>query len=401
MESIKLSNFLNRLNESVTLAFAKKARELKAEGKNVISLALGEPDFNTPDFIKDALKNAIDNNYSHYAPISGFAELKTAICEKFLRDNKIDYLPENIVVSTGAKQCIFNCLMALLNPEDELLIISPYWVSYRQIAELTECSIKEITGSIENDFKVSAQALENAITSKTKLIMFSSPCNPSGTVYSETEIRAFADVLKKHPNTFFLADEIYEHINYGKKPFSIASIKAVKEQVITINGLSKGFAMTGYRLGYMAANKTIAAACTKLQGQVTSGANSVTQMAAITALKANPNDLQPMVDSFKKRRDLTLELLKQIPGLKSNVPEGAFYIFADVSFYKNHKYKGKKFADTLELCTTFLEDYLVATVPGEAFGAEWHIRMSYASSETDLKEACNRLTEAFAQLKAD
>lgn len=399
MEGIKLSNFLNRLNESVTLAFAKKARELKAEGKNVISLALGEPDFNTPDFIKTALKKAIDDNYSHYAPISGFAELKQAICNKFKRDNNIEYLQENIVVSTGAKQSIFNCLMALLNPEDELLIISPYWVSYRQIAELTECTIKEVSGSIENDFKVSSQELEAAITSKTKLIMFSSPCNPSGTVYSEKELKAFAEVLKKHPNTFFLADEIYEYINYGEKHFSIASIKEVKEQIITINGLSKGYAMTGYRLGYMAANKALAAACTKLQGQVTSGANSVTQMAAITALEANPDDFKPMVTSFQKRRDLAINLLSDIPGLVCNIPQGAFYIFADVSHYKNHTYNGRKFDNTLDLCTQFLEDFLIATVPGEAFGVEWHIRMSYASSETDIREACSRLKLAFAQLK--
>lgn len=400
MEGFETSELLKRLSESVTLSFAKKARELKESGKEVVSLALGEPDFNTPDFIKEALKKAIDDNYSHYTPIAGYNEIRDAICRKFKRDNGIEYTRDNIVVSTGAKQCIFNVMLSLLNPEDELLIIAPYWVSYRQIADLTQCSIKEVCGTIENDFKITSDELRNAMSDKTKLVIYSAPSNPSGAIYSEQELNEFANVFLDFPKSYVLADEIYEHIHYGEKPFSLASIPSVKERVITVNGLSKGFAMTGYRLGYMAASKNIANACIKLQGQVTSGASGITQIGAISALDADPKIVHHFVDSFKQRRDLMLGLLNEIPGMKCNIPEGAFYIFANIEHYKGMQLNGERFEDGLELCTSFLEHFLVAVVPGEAFGAPWHIRLSYASSEADIIEACKRLKVAFQSLKA-
>lgn len=399
MESFQSSELVQRLTESVTLSFAKKARELKDAGKEVISLALGEPDFDTPDFIKVALKKAIDENHSHYTPISGYNTLRDAVCEKFKRDNNIHYKRENIVVSTGAKQCIFNVMLSVLNPSDELLIIAPYWVSYRQIADLTRCDIKEVCGKIENDFKISPQELESSLTSKTKMVIFSSPSNPSGAIYTKKELEEFAEVFNKFPNAYIVADEIYEHIHYAEKPFSIASIPSMLERVITINGLSKGFAMTGYRLGYMAAPVAIANACTKLQGQVTSGTNAITQQAAITALKADPSVVKSFVASFKQRRDLMLSLLKDIPGMECNVPEGAFYVFAKIEAYKMKKFRGEQFEDSLALCTSFLEHFLVALVPGEAFGAPWHVRLSYASSENDIREACKRIKEAFASME--
>lgn len=400
MKGFETSELLQRLSESVTLSFAKKARELKEAGKEVVSLALGEPDFNTPDFIKDALKKAIDDDYSHYTPIGGYNELRDAICRKLKRDNGIEYSRENIVVSTGAKQCIFNVMLSLLNPEDELLIIAPYWVSYRQIADLTQCSIKEVCGTIENDFKITADELRGAMSDKTKLVIYSSPSNPSGALYTEQELKEFANVFSDFPKSYILADEIYEHIHYGDKPFSLASIPTMKERVITVNGLSKGFAMTGYRLGYMASSTNIANACIKLQGQVTSGASGITQIGAIAALDADPKVVHHFVDSFKQRRDLMLSLLNEIPGMKCNVPEGAFYIFANIEHYKGMQLNGERFDDGLDLCTSFLEHFLVAVVPGEAFGAPWHIRLSYASSEADIKEACKRLKTAFESLKA-
>lgn len=399
MKEFQSSELVQRLTESVTLSFAKKARELKDAGKEVISLALGEPDFNTPDFIKEALKKAIDDNHSHYTPISGYNTLRDAICRKFERDNGIAYKRENIVVSTGAKQCIFNVMISVLNPSDELLIIAPYWVSYRQIADLTQCGINEVCGDIANNFKITPEQLESSLTDKTKLVIFSSPSNPSGAIYTQSELEKFAEIFNRFPDTYIVADEIYEHIHYGEKPFSIAAIPSMKERVITINGLSKGFAMTGYRLGYMAAPIAIANACSKLQGQVTSGTNAVTQQAAITALDADPSVIKPFVQSFKQRRDLMLELLHEIPGVECNVPEGAFYVFAKIEAYRMKKFNGEVFADSLALCTAFLEQFLVALVPGEAFGAPWHVRLSYASSEADIREACKRIKEAFATME--
>ena len=399
MKAFQSSELVQRLTESVTLSFAKKARELKDAGKEVISLALGEPDFDTPFFIKDAVKKAVDENHSHYTPISGYNTLRDAICEKLLRDNKIEYQRENIVVSTGAKQCIFNVMLSVLNPSDELLIIAPYWVSYRQIADLTQCGIKEVCGSIDNDFKISPSELEASLNDKTRLVIFSSPSNPSGAIYSKEELQEFAAVLEKYPDAYIVADEIYEHIHYGEKPFSLAALPSMKDRVITINGLSKGFAMTGYRLGYMAAPVAVASACAKLQGQVTSGANAVTQQAAITALKADPAVVHNFVKSFQERRDLMLSLLREIPGIKCNTPEGAFYVFANIESYKNKKFKGEIFPNSLSLCTSFLEHFLVALVPGEAFGAPWHIRLSYASSEADIREACKRIKQAFLTME--
>jgi aspartate aminotransferase len=399
MKSFQSSELVQRLTESVTLSFAKKARELKDAGKEVISLALGEPDFDTPDFIKEAVKQAVDENHSHYTPISGTNVLRDAICNKFLRDNNIAYKRENIVVSTGAKQCIFNVMLSVLNPEDELLIIAPYWVSYKQIADLTQCGINEVCGKIENNFKISPQELETSLTNKTRLVIFSSPSNPSGAIYSQSELEDFAKIFERFPDAYVIADEIYEHIHYKDKPFSIGSIPSMKDRVITINGLSKGFAMTGYRLGYMAAPVDVANACSKLQGQVTSGANAVTQQAAITALNTDPKEIQPFVDSFKQRRDLMLSLLNEIPDIQCNVPQGAFYVFANIEAYSNRRFNGVRFKNSLALCTAFLEHFLVALVPGEAFGAPWHIRLSYASSEADIREACKRIKEAFTAME--
>lgn len=321
--SYPLSDRINSLPVSETLAMAAKARELKLAGKDIISLSLGEPDFNTPDFIKDAAIEAIHQNYSSYTPVDGYLELKEAICVKFKRDNNLDYKPNQIVVSTGAKQSIANIAQVLLNPGDEILLPAPYWVSYSAIAILCEATYKEIPSSIENDFKITPEQLEAAITPKTKMVFFNSPNNPSGTMYSEAEYRALAAVLEKHPQIYILSDEIYEHINYDAKPFSFAAIESMYERTITVNGLAKAFAMTGWRIGYLGGPEWIAKACTKMQGQITSGTNSIAQRAAITAVLAPPSKVSYMVDEFKARRDMVLGLLKEIAGFKLNIPNGA------------------------------------------------------------------------------
>ena len=392
----QLSDRINNLPVSETLAMAAKARELKEQGKDIISLSLGEPDFNTPDFIKEAAIQAIHDNYSSYSPVDGYVDLKKAICEKFKRDNHLTYLPNQIVVSTGAKQSIANVAMVLLNPGDEVLLPAPYWVSYSAIAILAEATYVEIPSTVETDFKITPAQLEAAITPKTKLVFFNSPNNPSGTIYSEAEYRAFAKVLEKHPNIYVISDEIYEHINYGEPNFSFASIPSMYDRTITVNGVAKAFAMTGWRIGYIGAPEWIAKACTKMQGQITSGANSIAQRATIAALQAPVSKIKYMVDEFHNRRDIVVDLLREIDGFKLNVPGGAFYVFPDVSAFFGKEIKGHKIANAADFSMFLLEEATVATVTGEAFGAPTCIRISYAASEAQLREAIKRIKKALS-----
>jgi len=391
-----LSDRINNLSTSQTLAMAALARELKAQGKDIISLSLGEPDFNTPDFIKEAAIQAIHDNYSTYSPVDGYLDLKQAICRKFKRDNNLDYKPTQIVVSTGAKQSIANIAMVLLNPGDEVLLPAPYWVSYSAIATLAEATYKEIPSTIDTDFKITPQQLAAAITPKTKMIFFNSPNNPSGTVYSEAEYRALAAVIEKYPNIYVMSDEIYEHINYGEPVFSFAAIESMYDRTITVNGVAKAFAMTGWRIGYIGAPEWIARACNKLQGQITSGANSIAQRATIAALDAPVSKIKYMVDEFKKRRDIVLGLLNEIDGIKCNTPGGAFYVFPDVSAYFGKEIKGYKIENAGDFSMFLLEVANVATVTGDAFGAPTCLRISYAASEAQLREAINRIKEALS-----
>ena len=391
-----LSDRINNLTTSQTLAMAALARDLKAQGKDIISLSLGEPDFNTPDFIKDAAKKAIDENYSTYSPVDGYLELKQAICRKFKRDNNLDYAPANIVVSTGAKQSLYNIAQCLLNDGDEVILPAPYWVSYSEIVKLSGGVPVEVPTSIENDFKITPEQLEAAITPKTKMIWYSSPCNPSGSVYSREEFTAIAEVLKKYPNIYVIADEIYEHINFSGTFCSIASIPGMFDRTITVNGVAKAFAMTGWRIGYIGAPEFIAKACTKMQGQVTSGANSIAQRATITAVDADPSVLKYMVDAFHSRRDLVVGLLKQIPGIKINVPEGAFYVFPDVSAFFGKELRGTLIKNADDFSMYLLSEANVATVTGDAFGNGNCIRFSYAASEELLVEALRRIKEVLA-----
>jgi len=388
-----LSDRINNLPISQTLAMAAKARELREQGKDIISLSLGEPDFNTPDFIKDAAIQAINDNYNSYTPVNGYGELREAICRKFKRDNNLDYNINQIVVSTGAKQSIANVAMVLLNPGDEVILPAPYWVSYSAITTLAEATYVEIPTSIESDFKITPEQLEEAITPRTKMIFFNSPNNPSGTVYTEAEYRALAEVLERHPGIYILSDEIYEHINYGAPNFSFAAIESMYDRTITVNGVAKAFAMTGWRIGYIGAAEWIAKACNKMQGQITSGANCIAQRATITALDAPVEKIQYMVDEFHKRRDLVLDLLGNIEGIKTNVPEGAFYVFPDVSFYFGKTIDGQQVENASDFAMLLLEKANVATVTGDAFGAPNCIRISYAASQEELKEAIRRIAE--------
>ena len=392
MES--LSDRINSLPVSETLAMAAKARELKNQGIDVIGLSLGEPDFNTPEFIKEAAIKAVEDNWNSYSPVDGYADLKTAICTKFKRDNQLDYNPSQIVVSTGAKQSIANVCMVLLNPGDEVLLPAPYWVSYTAIATLAEAKSIIIPSSLETDFKITPEQLEAAITPKTKLVMFNSPNNPSGTIYTEEEYRALGKVLEKHPDVFILSDEIYEHINYGTPHFSIARIPELYDRTITVNGVAKAFAMTGWRIGYIGAPEWIAKACNKMQGQITSGANCIAQRATIAALEAPVSKIQYMIDEFAKRRELIIELLTAIPGIKTNHPQGAFYVFADVSFYFGKTIKGKTIANASDFALYLLEEAHVATVTGDAFGNGNCIRISYAASEEHILTAIERIANA-------
>lgn len=391
-----LSDRINSLPVSQTLAMAAKTRELRAEGKDIIGLSLGEPDFNTPDFIKDAAIEAVNQNYNSYSPVDGYADLKEAVCTKFKRDNNLVYKPNQIVVSTGAKQSIANIAQVLLNPGDEVLLPAPYWVSYSAIATLCEATYVEIPSSIENDFKITPEQLEASITPKTKMIFFNSPNNPSGTIYSEAEYRALAAVLEKYPSIFILSDEIYEHINYDSKPFSFAAIESMYDRTITVNGLAKAFAMTGWRIGFIGAPEWIAKACTKMQGQITSGTNCIAQRAAITALLAPVSKIQFMVDEFKTRRDIVVGLLRDIDGFKVNVPEGAFYVFPDVSAFFGKTIKGVKIENANDFSLFILENANVATVTGAAFGTPNCIRISYAASELQIREAIKRIKDALS-----
>lgn len=395
----QVSNRLKQLSESATLAMARMSRELKAQGHNVIALSLGEPDFDTPEFIKESAKNAIDNNYSHYTPVPGLLELREAISKKLKRDNKLDYSPDQIVVSTGAKQSIANVCLSLLNSGDEVILPAPYWVSYYELVKLGEATPIVVKSSIDNDFKMSPQDLENAITPNTKMIIFSSPCNPSGTVYSQQELEELAKVLENYPNIFVVSDEIYELINFGVKHFSIARIDSIRDRVITVNGVSKGFAMTGWRVGYIAAPQWISSACNKIQGQVTSATCAIAQKATETAMLASPSEVEHMRIAFHKRRDLMLEMLSEIPGIRTNTPDGAFYIFPDVSHYFGKSDGKKTISNSSDFCMYILNDAHVALVAGEAFGSPNCVRISYAASEENLIEAVKRMKKSLAKLQ--
>lgn len=392
----QLSDRINKVSTSQTLAMAALARELKAQGRDIISLSLGEPDFNTPDFIKEAAKKAIDENYSTYSPVDGYMELKQAICKKFKRDNDLDYLPSNIVVSTGAKQSLYNIAQVMLNDGDEVILPAPYWVSYYEIVKMAGGVPVEVPTSVETDFKITPQQLEDAITPRTKMIWYSSPCNPSGSVFNLEDLTAIAKVLEKYPDVYVVSDEIYEHINFAGALSSMASIPGMFDRTITVNGVAKGFAMTGWRIGYMGAPEFIAKACTKMQGQVTSGANSIAQRATIAALEADPSVLNEMVAAFKKRRDLVVQLIQDIPGLKINVPEGAFYAFPDVSYYFGKTLKGTVIKDANDFAMYLLAEANVASVTGEAFGNPDCLRLSYATSEDQLTEAYTRIKKALS-----
>ena len=391
-----LSDRVLNMATSATLAMAAKARELRAEGKDIIGLSLGEPDFNTPDFIQEAAKKAIDENYNSYTPVDGYVELKEAIIKKFKRDNHLDYTMQQIVVSTGAKQSLANIAAVILNEGDEVILPCPYWVSYSDIVKLNQGVPVEVTTSIENDFKLTPAQLEAAITPKTKMIWYSSPCNPSGSVYSKQELRALADVLQKYPNIIVVSDEIYEHINFVGGHASMAEFDDMYDRTVTVNGVSKAFAMTGWRIGYIGAPVEIARACTKMQGQITSGANCIAQRAVITALNEPPSRVQFMIDQFKVRRQLILGLLSEIEGFQTNEPEGAFYVFPNISSYFGKTIKGVKINNASDFSLFLLEHANVATVTGEAFGNPDCIRISYAASQEQIKEAIRRIKSALS-----
>ncbi|WP_026903681.1 pyridoxal phosphate-dependent aminotransferase [Pedobacter glucosidilyticus] len=395
-----LSTRIQNLTESQTIKMAKLGRELAAKGVKVINLSFGEPDFHTPQYIKDAAVDAMEKNFTYYSPVSGYPDLRKAISDKLKRENNLDFAPEQIVVSTGAKQALANALLCLINPGEEVIIPTPYWVSYSEMVKLAEGESVFINATVENNYKITPEQLEAAITPKTKLFMFSSPCNPTGSVYSKEELAGLVKVFEKHPQVYILSDEIYEHINFVGGHASIAEFPSVKERVIVVNGFSKGFAMTGWRLGYLAASKEIAAATDKLQGQTTSGTCSITQKAGLAALLGGLETVHQMRDAFLTRRDLVYGLLSQIPGVKVNLPEGAFYFFPDVSsFFGKKTAEGDVISNADDLCIYILNEAHVSTVTGEAFGNPDCIRISYAASEEELKEACSKITAALAKLK--
>ena len=394
-----ISDRVNRLSESATIAMARKARELKSQGIDIISLSLGEPDFNTPDFIKVAAKEGIDKNFSKYMPVNGYQDLREVISYKFKRDNGIDYSPDQIVVSTGAKQSIANVVLSLINPGDEVIVPAPYWVSYAEIIKMAEGIPVFIETSIKNDFKISPLELKGAISSKTKMMIYSSPCNPSGSVYSKEELRSLADVLVNYPSITVVSDEIYEHINFTGSYFSIGAFSDMYNQVVTINGVSKSFAMTGWRLGYIGAPLSIAQACTKIQGQFTSGTSGISQRAAIAAVSADPSVVHEMRDAFLSRRDFILEELNKINGIIINQPQGAFYVFPDISSFFKKSYGDFTISNSDQLAMYILETAKVAVVTGNAFGSPNCIRISYAASMESLKEAMKRIATSLNNLK--
>ena len=388
------------MQESATIKMAKLAWDLQDEGKDIISLSLGEPDFDTPSYIKSAAINAIENNFSHYPPVPGFKDLKQAISDKFKNENGLDYSPEQIVVSTGAKHSLMNVVLCLVNPGDEVILPAPYWVSYEAMALFAEGKVVSIESSVDTDFKITPEQLENAITDKTKLFIFSNPCNPSGTVYSKEELQALADVFAKNPHVYIISDEIYELINFQGKNISLGAFESIKNQVITVNGLSKGFAMTGWRLGYIGAPLEIAKACSKVQGQFTSGANAIAQKAAVTALNEKSDEVTSMTSVFKQRRDLLIKEISKIAHLKVNKPEGAFYLFPDMSAYLGKSVGKYKIDNVNDFCMYLLEDALVATTPGDAFGCPHNFRISYATNDEQLIEAVSRIKKSLDKLYA-
>lgn len=396
---IRLSERLLTMEESATIAMSRKSRELKAQGKDIISLSLGEPDFFTPQFIKDAALEAMNNNFTMYTPVPGYDDLRESIALKFKRDNNLVYTKDQIVVSTGAKQSIANVVLSLINPGDEVIIPAPYWVSYLEIVKVAEGIPVIVHAGIENDFKITGAQLEAAITPKTKLMLFSTPCNPTGSVYSKDELKDLANVLQKYPSLIALSDEIYEHINFEGKHESLAQFPEIYDQVVTVNGVSKAWAMTGWRLGYIAAHRDIAAACDKVQGQFTSATCSITQKATIAAMNADPKILDEMIGAFKSRRKLVLDALSEIPGLVSNKPGGAFYVFPNVSSFFGKSFNGRKISNSDELCMYLLEEGLVALVGGDAFGDPNCMRISYAASEKTLTEAMKRIKNALLNLR--
>ncbi len=398
-----LSTLLDRFSEPETLKMAKLGRELKAKGFDIIDLSLGEPDFNTPLHIKEAGKRAIDENYSHYTPVAGFMELREAICAKLKRDNGLDYQPQQIVVSTGAKQCIANAMLALLDKDDEIIIPTPYWVSYSEIARLAGGKVIFLNATAENGFKITPEQLENTIADRTRLFIFSSPCNPTGAVYSKEELKSLASVFEKHPDVYIISDEIYEYINFEKnkneKRESLAQFDSIKNRVVIVNGMSKSFAMTGWRVGYSASNLEIAKACEKIQGQFTSGTNAIAQRASITALKESFEPTYEMVQQFEARKKRVFELLKDFPNLKTIQPAGAFYIFPEVKYYFGKKHGDSIIKDSNDLCMYLLNECHVSTVAGASFGAPDHIRISFANSLPNIEEGFNRLKKGLDQLK--
>lgn len=395
---MQLANRLDYITEPQTIAMAKLGRELAAQGHDVISLSLGEPDFVTPTHIINAAKKALDDGYTFYTPVAGIPELKQAICAKLKRENNLDYVPENILVSTGAKQSIINMIMAIVNPGDEVIIPTPYWVSYSEMVKLMEGIPVFINATVKQNYKITAQQLEEAITPKTKAFMFSSPCNPTGSVYSYAELKALVDVFKKHPDVIIISDEIYEHINFVGTHYSIAQFAEIKNQVVIINGMSKGFAMTGWRLGYIAAHEQLIKATEKIQGQYTSGTSSISQRAALAALTGTMEPTKQMQQAYNRRRNLVIEGLKQIKGMECNIPEGAFYVFPDISYFLGKQFNGQTIKTATDFCMYLLNNAHVSMVTGEAFGAPQCVRISYATSDEKLTEALNRIKKALEQL---
>jgi aspartate aminotransferase len=396
---MQLSSILSRFSEPETLKMAKLGRELRAQGIDIIDLSLGEPDFDTPQHIKESAKKAIDDNWSHYTPVPGYLDLRQAICKKLKRDNNLDYGPEQIVASTGAKQSLANTMLALVDEGDEVIIPTPYWVTYSELVKIARGIVVEVHTSLESGFKITPSQLEAAISPKTKVFLFSSPCNPSGAVYSKRELEALAVIFRKHPKIAVISDEIYEYINYIGKHESIAQFNDLKDRIILVNGLSKGFAMTGWRLGYIAASVEIAKACEKLQGQFTSATNSITQKAAVTALTTDLKTSFEMVEEFRRRRDKTMELISGIPGIKCFNPEGAFYIFPDISSFFGKSVGETKIRNSNDLCMYLLNTAHVSSVMGDAFGEPHCIRFSFANSMANIEKAWNRIADALGKLK--
>lgn len=396
---MKLSSRLQKFNEPETLKMAKLGRELRAKGVDVIDLSLGEPDFDTPDHVKQSGKKAIDDNYSHYTPVAGYADLREAVCVKLKRDNNLEYKPENILASTGAKQSLANVILAVVDVDDEVIIPTPFWVTYSELVRLADGKPVFVQSSIESDYKITPEQLEKAITPKTKLFMFSSPCNPSGSVYSQEELKGLAEVFRKYPDVLIISDEIYEYINYKGKHESIAQFADIKDRVIIVNGLSKGFAMTGWRLGYIAADPVIVKGCEKLQGQLTSATSSITQRAAIDALTGDLTASHEMLKAFTDRRKRILDLLKEIPGIKCSEPDGAFYVFPKVDAYFGKKFEDTVLANADDLCMYLLNTAHVSTVTGSAFGEPTCIRISFANSMQNIEKAMARIKQALANLK--